>query len=101
MQPLAPVTQAVLAAVDGRGQLAQRDLAEMGAELAHPTRAAEVPRCAWTSWTASAPSPTAVAHRLVDPERASPAAKTPGTLVSRRWSLPAAAPVTTKPFSSR
>src|SRR3954447_17774780 len=32
------------------------------------------PRCAWTSCTAIAPSPTAVAQRLVEPERTSPAA---------------------------
>src|SRR5918996_4877509 len=53
------------------------------------------------NWTAIAPSPTAVAHRLVEPERTSPAAKTPWTLVSRMWSAPAAAPVRMKPFSSR
>ncbi len=41
-------------------------------------------RWAWTSCTAHAPSPTAVAQRLVEPERTSPAAKTPGTLVSSR-----------------
>ena len=41
-------------------------------------------RLACTSWTAIAPSPTAVAHRFVEPERTSPAANTPGRLVSRR-----------------
>jgi hypothetical protein len=33
---------------------------------------------------AIAPSPTAAAQRFVDPERTSPAAKMPGTLVSSR-----------------
>jgi hypothetical protein len=42
------------------------------------------PRCACTNCTAIAPSPTAVAQRLVEPERTSPAAKMPGTLVSSR-----------------
>jgi hypothetical protein len=32
-----------------------------------------------------------MAHRLVEPERTSPAAKTPGTLVSSGFSAPAAA----------
>ena len=36
----------------------------------------------WASATAMAPSPTAPATRLVEPLRASPAAKSPGTLVS-------------------
>ena len=58
-------------------------------------------RCAWTNWTAIAPSPTAVAHRLLDPERTSPAANTPGTSVSSRLSMPAAAPVRMKPSWSR
>ena len=53
---------------------------------------------AWTSCTAIAPSPTAVAQRLVEPERTSPAAKTPGRLVSSRCSAPAAAPVRMKPL---
>ena len=38
-------------------------------------------RC--TNMTAMAPSPTADATRLADSARTSPAAKTPGTLVSR------------------
>src|SRR4051794_21382793 len=59
------------------------------------------PRWAWTSCTAIAPSPTAVAQRFVEPERTSPAAKTPGTLVSSRCSACASAPVRMKPFSSR
>ncbi len=43
-----------------------------------PLRAAAVARWAWTIRTAIAPSPTPVAQRLVDPERTSPTAKTPG-----------------------
>jgi pimeloyl-ACP methyl ester carboxylesterase len=36
----------------------------------------------WTSWIAIEPSPTAEATRLTEPCRTSPAASTPGTLVS-------------------
>ena len=50
-------------------------------------------RRAWTNCTAIAPSPTAAAQRFVDPDRTSPAAKTPGRLVSSRYSAFAAAPV--------
>ena len=39
-------------------------------------------RCSCTSWMAVAPSPTAEATRLTDRCRTSPAANTPGTLVS-------------------
>src|SRR5438046_829180 len=38
----------------------------------------------WTSWTAIAPSPTAEATRLTEPARTSPAANTPGWLVSNK-----------------
>ena len=38
-------------------------------------------KSSWTKRTTIAPSPTAVAQRLTDPARTSPAAKTPGTLV--------------------
>src|SRR4029077_7859326 len=70
-------------------------------------------RC--TSMTAIAPSPTAEATRLADSARTSPAAKTPGTLVSR-WngarsgihpdgsgdsSEPRSGPLTTNPRPSR
>jgi hypothetical protein len=41
-----------------------------------------------------------VAQRLTDPERTSPTAKTPGTLVSRMPSAPAFWPARTKPSSS-
>ena len=41
-------------------------------------------RYSCTNWTAMAPSPTAEATRFTDPERTSPAAKTPGRLVSSR-----------------
>src|SRR3954471_225210 len=71
--------------------------------------------CACTKLTAMAPSPTAAATRLVDPLLTSPAAKTPGRLVSSRKgvrpeacqrSLPAVSwgsegPVTTKPLRSK
>src|SRR5215471_12473508 len=40
------------------------------------------PRYSWTSRIARVPSPTAVVIRLDEPARTSPAAKTPGTLVS-------------------
>ena len=64
--------------------------------------------------TAMAPSPTADAQRLTDPLRTSPAANTPGRLVSRKngvrpcarqrsprtASSGTAAPVRTKPFLS-
>src|SRR5438309_4573424 len=49
--------------------------------------------------TTCAPSPTAAATRLVDPERTSPIANTPGRLVSS--GLRMLAPVRTKPLSSR
>ena len=38
----------------------------------------------WMKLTEMDPSPTAEATRFVEPERTSPAAKTPGTLVSSR-----------------
>ena len=41
-------------------------------------------RYSWTNWTDIAPSPTAEATRFTDPERTSPAANTPGWLVSSR-----------------
>src|SRR5207247_1497427 len=51
-----------------------------------------------TTW---APSPTAAATRLTDPERTSPIAKTPGRLVSSgRPPPPRLASVSTKPLSS-
>src|SRR5207247_11447427 len=71
-------------------------------------------RDAWMKLTAMPPSPTADAQRLTDPLRTSPAAKTPGRLVSRRngprpcarqrsprtASSGTAAPVRTKPVLS-
>ena len=51
--------------------------------------------------TTIAPSPTAAAHRFVEPAQTSPAASTPGTLVLRRSSLATAVPVRMKPSSSR
>ena len=58
-------------------------------------------RYSWTSWTAMAPSPTAEATRLTEPWRTSPAAKTPGRLVSsssggRSSGQPAAAAVASR-----
>src|SRR6476646_4752750 len=59
--------------------------------------------------TAMAPSPTAEATRLVEPNRTSPAAKTPGLLVSRKNGSRSAVqygeadisgPVFTKPLGS-
>src|SRR5580658_10287738 len=47
------------------------------------------------------PSPTEEATRLTDPDRTSPTAKSPGRDVAKGESTPAAAPVRTKPFSSR
>jgi hypothetical protein len=67
-------------------------------------------RYSCTNWTAIAPSPTAEATRFTDPERTSPAAKTPGRLVSNRNGGRArphdrdcarAVPVRTNPFASR
>ena len=71
-------------------------------------------RYSWTSWMAVAPSPTAEATRLMDRCRTSPAANTPGTLVSsgsggRFSGQPAGSsparcrswPVRMKPWSSR
>src|SRR5262249_4991249 len=100
---------------EARFRLSRSDAAEIGAPprggaagaiaLVAPTSRANAAerawRCAWTSWTAHAPSPTAVAHRLVEPERTSPTAKTPGTDVSSRLSAPTADPVRMNPFSSR
>src|SRR5712691_8028912 len=104
VQPLAARPQAVLAAVDRRRQLANGDLVEVGAySVAHVTSstAGVRERWAWTNCTAIAPSPTAVAQRLVEPERTSPAANTPGISVSSRCSVFAAAPVRMKPLWSR
>ena len=48
--------------------------------------------------TTVAPSPTAAATRLIEPQRISPTANTPSRLVASGW--PPFAPVMTKPFSS-
>src|SRR6266513_631719 len=62
-----------------------------------------------TNWTAIDPSPTAEATRLTEPERTSPAANTPGRLVSNKNGCrfkvqcresPSSIPVRTKCFSS-
>src|SRR5262249_49990791 len=94
VQPLGAHLKAFLAPVDRRRELVHGDLVEMAADaVAHFTSstAGVRERWPWTNWTAIAPSPTAVAHRFVDPERTSPAAKTPGTSVSSMFSVPAAA----------
>src|SRR5258707_12344695 len=95
VQPLAARPQAVLAAVDRRRQLANSDLVEVGAHgLAHVTSstAGVRERWAWTNCTAIAPSPTAVAQRLVEPERTAPARDTPGMSGPSRLSAFAARP---------
>src|SRR6202040_2180348 len=56
------------------------------------------PRKACNAATTCAPSPTAAATRLTDPERTSPIANTPGRLVSS--GLPRLASVCTKPLSA-
>src|SRR6266850_3058343 len=104
VQPLAADPQAVLAAVHRSRQLADGDLVEVGTNrVGHraPSIVAVRERWAWTNWTAIAPSPTAVAQRLVEPERTLPAANTPEMSVSSRWSVFAAVPVTMKPSGSR
>src|SRR5512134_781803 len=68
-------------------------------------------RYSWMKGIATAPSPTAEPTRLVEPERTSPAAKTPGMLVSNRVggrsrgqsaaSVFTSAPVRMKPLASR
>jgi hypothetical protein len=68
------------------------------------------PRYWCTSWTAIAPSPTAEATRFTDREQTSPAANTPGRLVSRGkgsrcyrhvFGRASSGPVSTKPWESR
>jgi hypothetical protein len=63
----------------------------------------------WRSWIATEPSPTADATRFTEPCRTSPAAKTPGVLVSSRsglrssgqeWLSRRSDPVRTKPRAS-
>src|SRR3954451_5342551 len=102
VQPLAAATKAVLAAVHLGRELAHLDLVEMGAGIrAHRTPAGCAERCLCTNWTAIEPSPTAAAQRFVEPERTSPAAKTPGMLVSSKLAAPAASAVRRKPSSCR
>ena len=67
----------------------------------------------WTRWTAMEPSPTAEATRFMLPDRLSPTAKRPGTLVSSNMGVremghrkrsrysPSSAPVTMNPFLSK
>src|SRR4029079_9088102 len=66
-------------------------------------------RYSWISETAIEPSPTALATRLIERARTSPATNTPGTLVSSTYGSRlsgqpvwcASAPARTKPRSSR
>ena len=51
----------------------------------YPTRVSDSLRYWWTKAIAMLPSPTAAATRFTGPRRTSPHAKTPGTLVSRRY----------------
>src|SRR5687767_5609188 len=71
-----------------------------------------VARYRWTRYTDIAPSPTAEATRFMESSRTSPAAKTPGTLVSsvngdRAWfhavgeRASRSCPVMTNPLASR
>src|SRR5205085_3007452 len=101
VQPLAAVAQALLATVHGGRELAYPDPIKVSTKVAHPTRLVGTARCAWTNRTAIDPSPTAAAQRLVEPERTSPAAKMPCTLVSSKLSAPAASPVRMKPSAAR
>src|SRR3954453_10897518 len=50
------------------------------------------PRYWWRSETAIEPSPTALATRLIERARTSPATKMPGTVVSSRYGSRAGAP---------
>src|SRR5690242_14993108 len=85
VEPLAAHAEAVHAAVDLGGKPVNLDRVEVAADgRAHRTPVGCVARCSCTNCTAIEPSPTAAAQRFVDPERTSPAAKTPGTLVSSR-----------------
>src|SRR4029078_7549292 len=97
VQPLVARAQAVLAAVDRGRKFTDGDLVEVTTDDAHRGWGAALrPRWAWRTWTAIAPSPTAVAQRLVEPERTSPAANTPRTSVWRRVAMAAAGPVSVK-----
>src|SRR5713101_7241477 len=106
MDPAVLHFQTLLAA--GGARLDVADLVEMGAGLLGHDHTSLRYSC--TNWTAIAPSPTAEATRLTESDRTSPAANTPGRLVSSRngcrravqWEDPArAGPVRTKPLASR
>src|SRR3954464_15946900 len=101
VEPLAAGAETVLTAVHLGRELEDGDLVEMSAAGTHRTAAGCAARCLCTNCTAMEPSPTAAAQRFVEPERTSPAAKMPGTVVSSRPSASAAVPVRMKPFSSR
>src|SRR5256885_15250018 len=86
MQPRVSSCQALLAAVNGLGELSDSNVVEMraGSHLIHPfvARASGAASRWWISLTAIEPSPTAEATRLIEPEWTSPTAKIRGRLVS-------------------
>src|ERR1700693_2231995 len=105
MQPLRAGLKALLAAERARRHVA--NCVGMDARAGHhclPMLAATEgrprvsARKACSAATTCAPSPTAAATRLTDPERTSPIANTPGRLVSS--GLRGLASVRTKPLSS-
>src|SRR6267154_50693 len=109
MQPLAAALEAFLATKRARRDIA--DAGEVGAAFCHPPPLpysagfAASPRKPCSAATTCAPSPIAPPTRLTDPERTSPTANTPGTVVSsgcagRSPFCPSWMPVTTKPARS-
>src|SRR5882672_6619754 len=86
MQPLAAALEAFLATKCARRDIA--DAGDMAATLCHPLSLpysagfAASPRKPCSAATTCAPSPIAPPTRLTDPERTSPTANTPGTVVS-------------------
>ena len=116
--PLLDRSEAVFAMLEHE-EMHQETLRTCGtppfAQKTAPAPATQVSaRYSWTSRTTIDPSPTADATRFMAPARTSPAANTPGTLVSRESgsrgsfqtfvcaaSASRSRPVSTKPFASR
>src|SRR5216684_4440089 len=108
MQPLAAALEAFLATKRARRDIA--DAGDVGAAFCHPRPLpysagfAASPRKPCSAATTCAPSPIAPPTRLTDPERTSPTANTPGTVVSNcatgRPIPSAGTPVSTKPARS-
>src|SRR5271155_3909015 len=105
MDPWRTYLQALLATERARCHLANRvGVGAFGGHQCLPVLAGSAalsPRSArktCSSATTCAPSPTAAATRLTEPERTSPIANTPGRLVSS--GLWMSAPAHTKPLSS-